>query len=1107
VRNTSPQRRRGFVSIPCVALAAIPALAWPFRLEFFRWWVAVLLFAGLALPIVWLGMRSLSGLGPVRKWVAIGTRLAVVLLFVLVLGGLRWHRQHRNVEVVVLRDVSESTRHVRNYPDQSLQTSIENYLVQLTKDPTKKPGDTIGMIRFQDTALIDAMPDTSLNLYTRAIPKRGSGTNAADAIQLALATMGKDAMHRLMLIWDGNQTAGNLEEALAQATSLGVPVDVMPLRYDVQNEVMVERFVAPAVKRENEPFTIDVILRSTNPVPVTGKLTVMHQGEPMDLDPSTPNLDPTRRVTLNPGLNVQHVRVPAMGVGRGGVRQFRARFDVEGVSAEVPGAPGAATGTAVAAGPDGTPVTPTSIDTVPDNNAAEAFTFVRGKGAVLYVDNVTDNAGGHGPGDTLARALEEEGITLKRITIDQFPSSLVDLTTNDAVILANIPRGTGGISEAQDKMLRAYVHDMGGGLLMLGGEEAFGAGGWQGSEVEKILPVDMDIPAQRQVGKGALVLIMHSCEMPDGNYWGIQCAIKAVETLSEKDEIGILSYGWRGAAGGGGGSQWDYPLADKGDGSRVMAAIKKMALGDMPDFDDAMNVAINGLNGQGGLIRSNARHKHVIIISDGDPQAPSGPVVTAYRNAKISVSTVSVYPHIGGAGANGLIPPTMDQIAKDTGGKSYGPINANPSQLPQIFIKEATIVRRSLIHEDASGLPVRLLDGADDMVKGLGEFEPVFGMVLTSRKNDPKVQMPLTAGKANDPLLAHWQTGLGKAAVFTSDAHNKWGARWVASPAYSKFWAQVVRQIAKPPMSNNFDIQVTQVGDKGKIVVEAMNKDDGFQNFLGIGGGLIAPDLTTRDIRLVQTGPGTYEAEFDAKDPGSYVVSLYAQGRDQSSGGSIVAGLAVNSSPEMRDLKSNEARLRDIATRTGGRFIQPWTTEGVALFTREGLRQTASPLPVWDILIPILLGLILLDVAIRRIAWDWDSTKRLAVATATRVREFTGTRKVETRQTLDALRRVREEVAETKFRTGDGVPTTAGAATSVAGASRPDPKAKFTPAGKGVEGDISKVVGGATDKPVPPPPKKAEPKGLQTGPGGHMGGLMEAKRRAQQAIKQKEQGE
>jgi hypothetical protein len=39
----------------------------------------------------------------------------------------------------------------------------------------------------------------------------------------------------------------------------------------------------------------------------------------------------------------------------------------------------------------------------------------------------------------------------------------------------------------------------------------------------------------------------------------------------------------------------------------------------------------------------------------------------------------------------------------------------------------------------------------------------------------------------------------------------------------------------------------------------------------------------------------------------------------------------------------------------------------------------------------------------------------------------------------------------------------------------PDPRAKFE--AKGVEGDITKVVGGATAKPIPPAPKKIEPKG------------------------------
>ena len=61
----------------------------------------------------------------------------------------------------------------------------------------------------------------------------------------------------------------------------------------------------------------------------------------------------------------------------------------------------------------------------------------------------------------------------------------------------------------------------------------------------------------------------------------------------------------------------------------------------------------------------------------------------------------------------------------------------------------------------------------------------------------------------------------------------------------------------------------------------------------------------------------------------------------------------------------------------------------------------ASPLPIWDILIPILLALMITDVAIRRIAWDWTSTKRMATNARDYVMSFTTTRKVETRQSID----------------------------------------------------------------------------------------------------------
>ena len=1087
-----------FFQTSAFRLQPFPALTWPLRMEYISGPKVSLLFLVGAAVIVLMGIRSMAGLGPVRKWVAIGVRCAVLLLALLILAGVRWQKEHKDLEVMVLRDISESTNQVKNYPGSNLQTALDNYFNDLAKDPTKKPGDRIGVASFHQDALIDALPSTKLALDARAVREPGSGTDPGAAIQLALASMSNDAMRRLLLVWDGNLTTGSLETALATAAAQHVQIDVMPLRYDVSNEILMDRFIAPTWKRENEPFSLEVIIKSTNTAEVGGRLTVLHQGEPMDLDPASPAKDTVRELKLKPGLNRETIRVP--GNLAGGVHQFRAIYEgAAGVTVENPGG--------AAAAPGGK----RQGDTLSVNNVADAFTFVQGKGQVLYVDAVR---GAPGAGDILPKALASEGINLMPITVDQFPQSLVQLSGYDAVVLANVARSE--LGEQRQEMLAAYVHDQGGGLVMIGGEDTFGAGGWEGSKLEEVLPVDMDIPAQRQVGKGALAVVMHACEMPSGigNYWGMQCALKAAEALSEHDEIAVITFGNTG-------SIFDYPLQEKGDGSRVATAIKKMIMGDMPSFDESINLAINGNATQKGLKHSNARHKHIIAISDGDPTEPQQGLIDQCKQLKISISTVTVYPHMGqplapdtvpdpnGEADNPNLPETMKLMARKTGGRAYGPIDKNPNQLPQIFIKEATIVRRSLIHEVDAGIPLVKLDGNDEFVKGLSALEPLYGMVLTSKKNDPKVMMPIAAqsGKEGilDPVLAHWQTGLGRSAVFTGDAHNKWGANWVRSSAYAKFWAQVVRGVARPPMSTDFDVQTTTTGDKGKIVIEAMDKDDKFLNFLNMTGStVLGPDMKPIPIRPVQTAPGRYEAEFPAKLAGSYVVNVAYRDREGKPG-QLLSGVAVNASPELRDLKSNEARIREVAQATGGRVIDtPFDVVSAQLFRREGLWKTASPLPVWDLLVPFLLALIIVDVAVRRIAWDWQSTKRMAASTAAFVRSYTTTRRVETRSTVDALAGVKQRTAEQLAKPGDPAVGTA----AVPPPPRPNPKMKFEAKGeaaKAAAGDITAVVGGATNKAIPPPPKNVQPKGMPAGAGEHLGGLMAAKKRAQQQIREKEQ--
>ena len=1007
------------------------------RLDYLSLPALAAMFLALGAFIVATGSFSLTGMSPLRRWVAISIRLVVLLLFLLLIAGAQWERQNKNLEVMVVRDISLSTENVRDFPGKTLQSSLDHWMMSASRDTRKLPGDLTGTISFNERPLIDVMFTDSLDLDGRSIRDRGTGTDVSAAMNLALASFGNDTMRRIVLAWDGTSTTGDLDAALSAAASAHVPVDVFPLNFDVPNVVLIDRFIAPTWKREKDPFTVDVILRNTSKAPQTGTVTITRNSEKLE----------ERHVTLKPGPNVQHVRVPALN--EPGLHRFKATFNADGPAGAVDSRSAEAL------------------------RVAEAFTFVKGRGNILFVDGTENNAG-----QVLANALASEGIEIRQadhIRPENFPNSLVDLQGYDVVILANVARGSEGLSEDQQAILASYVQDSGGGLVMIGGPNSFGAGGWEGSKLEQVLPVNMDVPAQRQIPKGALVLVMDPCEIPEGTYWGIQCGIQAISALSSQDEIGIISWSW------GGNYQWDFPLQKKGDGEAAIAALKKMQPGDMPEFDAPLRLALSGPHGHDGLLDSDAQAKHIIIISDGDPQGVSDSTYKAFEGTKISVSTVEAYAHDTN---DPNVTPIMAEIPAHLHGRAYGPINNNPNALPRIFIKEATLVRRTLVQEDARGIPLSIVDLSSDLVKGLAEAPPVYGMVLTSRKQDPRIELPIVAGKMHDPLLAQWQIGLGRAAAFTSDANAQWAANWVGSADFGKFWAQVVRAVSRPPMDSSLDVQTTVSGDKGHVNVTSLGQDSSFQNFQTIEGTLLPPDLKPRPVSLVQTAPGEYTADFNAKDPGEYVVVLNSRGKS-GRGGMMLGGVSVNASEELRDLHSNPAALAHVASVTGGRMLSPFDPDA-DLFTRDGLAPRRSVMPIWDILVPLAIAMLLLDVAVRRLAWDRQSLRYAAAGAAAFVRSFTETRKTSGEPVVSALRRAKESASD---RTRPDLSASQAA---------PNPKAKFE--ATGVAGDITQLVGGAVNKPAKPtaapPPAVAEKKEVVDS----IAGLQEAKRRARRRI-------
>ena len=244
---------------------------------------------------------------------------------------------------------------------------------------------------------------------------------------------------------------------------------------------------------------------------------------------------------------------------------------------------------------------------------------------------------------------------------------------------------------------------------MTGGPTSFGAGGWIGSMLEEAMPIRCEPPQTRNLPRGALALIMHSCEMPEGNYWGQEVASAAVEALSEQDFIGIVEYSWN--SGAGTNCAWTLPMQLAGDKVAAMDAVHSLTLGDMQDFDSALELSL------AGLTAVDAAQRHVIIISDGDPQPPTQELVQSFRDESVTISTVMV----GGHGS-AMDMQMMQGIATATGGRFY--MVNDPTQLPQIFIKEAQLNSRSLIQEGGPWDPTHMPSGIGPL-QGIESVPPV----------------------------------------------------------------------------------------------------------------------------------------------------------------------------------------------------------------------------------------------------------------------------------------------------------------------------------------------------------------------------------------------
>jgi uncharacterized membrane protein len=923
-------------------------------------------------PLVWMSYRSLAGLGSIRRALAILFRTAVIILVLLALAELRSVWRSDRLATIFLLDLSNSVPHEQ-------QQAALQYATEASKKRWKD--DLVGLVVFGKEPRVEVPPAPS---ELPGIPPESiidhENSDIGAAVKLALASFPDDTARRIVVLSDGNENRGSLFEQALTAKSLGIQVDVLPIEYFYDREVLVEKVSIPPDVKMGETVNIDVVIRASEPT--TGTLQVFQKSENYRA-PAVGNEQP-ERVQLDRGINVRTLR---QQIKSPNFYTFSAEF-----------VPDKGTG-----------------DQRAINNTAEGFTHARGKAQVLLIE------GERGYHAELVKALHSKDIEVKVLVApriegsggvggDPLPVDLAQLRPYDSVILGNVPKEA--FTESQHQLLASNCHDMGAGLVMLGGSDSFGAGGWMNTPVEKALPVDMQIKAIKVQGIGAMVLIMHASEIPEGNYWQAVVAKAAIGALSTYDYAGLLHWESQEA--------WLFSLRTIGGGrASMLRAIDRMTPGDMPDFDPSLQMAMKGLNAV-----PDAMSKHIVIISDGDPTPPTNTVINQLAASKVTVTCVLTAAH--GNDSNAI--NVMTNLANKTKGRFYNV--TNPKALPRIYQKEARSISRPLIFEQQPPWLPKMNYPTTEPVTGIADpLPPISGLVLTTAKENELVELPivspLPAGQLN-PVLAHWTYGLGRSVAFTSDAGRKWAKSWPDWQNYAAFWSQVIRWSMRPADRGNLTLNVRRDEGRIKVVVDALDKNNQFLNFLQIQGNVIDPELKSAPIELHQTAPGRYEATIERTDTsGNYFVNLGYNGADNVQG-VISSGVSVPYSDEYRELRSNATTLETLASVTDGQVVS-WksgadgrivigqTVRSADHFRRDGLVNPRSYGALWPMLLWLAACLFLGDVAVRRIALDldwvkqtianeWSKLRGQEVATSSAYMEKLRSRKAEVDEQLDRSR-------------------------------------------------------------------------------------------------------
>jgi uncharacterized protein YegL len=724
---------------------------------------------------------------------------------------------------------------------------------------------------------------------TAAVP---TAANLEDALALAAAMLPADAPGRIVVASDGNETRGNAFRALPAVRERGVRIDVLPSTALTTGEVLVERVSVPDRVYAGDPFPLHAVIYSHGRSSAT--LRILKDGDAIV----------QRALELPDGRSRIEADIPKASAGR-------ARYEV------VVDAPG---------------------DTFPQNNRNGITIDIAPAPEVLIV------AAQPAWAEVLAKALALHEIKSKIVEPKRAPYYLKDWLAYSGIVLMNVPAID--LATLQQELIEKAVADHGRGLLLLGGENSFGPGGYYETPLERVSPLSSRVP--REAPKVALAFVLDRSGSMQRNEGGAtrldiakQATLSAIRLLHEDSLISIVVFDSE--------AKVLLPLRRAKDSAAVTQALAELEPGGGTAIYPGLVEALHQLEG------IDAMAKHIVVMSDGLSQPGDFPgILKAISEQGISVSTVAI-----GEGADGT---RLEEIARI--GKGAFHATQDFKALPSILSQEALLLSGKPV-EERSTAPV-WTERTAEFFSGLPDsLPPIHGYVLTTRKGEADLHLTVADAKQEPvPLLASWRYGNGRVVALTTQGAGAWSRDWQAMSEYPLLWSQMLRHVLPGSHADGLSAHVVRHGDEARVTVDASTPEGAPRAGLKAIAALVGPDTTSTNVALTEVSPGHHVGRVTLAGTGDFVLRATAE-RATAEAPLHVAYPAVYAVQ-----RADPDRLAAVAGMTGGRILS-----GIEQVFAPGERRWVAH-EARQIWILLALALFLLDLMIRYAAGPRGSLRR-----------------------------------------------------------------------------------------------------------------------------------